>query len=96
MYNKSYFNFSRDFKSWTNAPLCCISDAGKAGIAHTVLSRQSTIIGTFEEFFDAISERKWKGHQKPIYVVNIDGYYDPLKFAHLHYYFKKHVRPSVR
>ena len=35
--------------------------------------------GTFEEFFDIVSEIKWTGHAKPIYVVNIDGYYDPLK-----------------
>ena len=35
--------------------------------------------GTFEEFFDVVSERKLMGYQKPIYVVNIDGYYDPLK-----------------
>ena len=34
--------------------------------------------GTFEEFFEAVSGRALNHHQKPIYVLNIDGYYDSL------------------
>ena len=32
--------------------------------------------GTFEEFFEAVSGRALNHHQKPIYVLNVDGYYD--------------------
>merc|ERR1719414_850199 len=32
--------------------------------------------GTFEEFFEAVSGRALNHHQKPIYVLNVDGFYD--------------------
>ena len=51
-----------------------------------MLSEQGDLIivlpggtGTFEEFFDVVSEIKWTGNKKPIYILNLDGYYDPLK-----------------
>ena len=34
--------------------------------------------GTFEELFGAISCTALNHQQKPIYVLNIDGYYDSL------------------
>ena len=35
-------------------------------------------IGTFEEFFEILTLRQLKRLDKPIAVLNIDGYYDPL------------------
>ena len=32
--------------------------------------------GTLEEFFEAVSGRALNHHQKPIYVLNVDGFYD--------------------
>ena len=35
-------------------------------------------IGTFEEFFEILTLRQLGRHQKPIAVLNTDGYFDPL------------------
>ncbi len=35
-------------------------------------------IGTFEEFFEVLVNRSLGVHTKPIIVLNIGGYYDPL------------------
>jgi uncharacterized protein (TIGR00730 family) len=35
-------------------------------------------IGTFEEFFEILSWAALGIHQKPIGILNVDGYFDPL------------------
>lgn len=35
-------------------------------------------IGTFEEFFEAMTWRQIGYHNKPVLLANIDGFYDPL------------------
>ncbi len=35
-------------------------------------------LGTWEEFFEMITLRQLSRHQKPIIILNINGYYDPL------------------
>jgi uncharacterized protein (TIGR00730 family) len=35
-------------------------------------------LGTFEEIFDIVVHRQLGFHTKPIVLLNIDGYYDPL------------------
>lgn len=35
-------------------------------------------LGTWEEFFEMITLRQLDRHQKPIIILNINGYYDPL------------------
>lgn len=35
-------------------------------------------IGTFEEFFEILTLRQLGRHQKPIAVLNVRGYYDPM------------------
>ena len=35
-------------------------------------------LGTFDEFFEVATEAQLGVHQKPIIVVNVDGYYDAL------------------
>ncbi len=35
-------------------------------------------LGTWEEFFEMITLRQLARHQKPIIILNINGYYDPL------------------
>ena len=34
--------------------------------------------GTLDEFFEVLTWRQLKMHSKPIYLVNIEGYWDPL------------------
>ena len=36
-------------------------------------------IGTYEEFFEVLVGRQIGDHAKPIGLVNVDGYFDPLK-----------------
>ena len=36
-------------------------------------------IGTFEEFFEILTLRQLGRHNKPIYVLNTNGYYDALQ-----------------
>jgi len=35
-------------------------------------------LGTFDEFFEVSTEVQLGVHKKPIIVVNVDGYFDPL------------------
>jgi uncharacterized protein (TIGR00730 family) len=35
-------------------------------------------IGTFDEFFDLLTMKQLKRHNKPMYLLNTDGYYEPL------------------
>ncbi|MBQ9680249.1 MAG: TIGR00730 family Rossman fold protein [Ruminococcus sp.] len=35
-------------------------------------------IGTFEEFFEILTLKQLGRHRKPIVILNIDGYYDPM------------------
>ena len=35
-------------------------------------------LGTFDEFFEVATEAQLGVHNKPIIVVNVDGYYDAL------------------
>jgi uncharacterized protein (TIGR00730 family) len=35
-------------------------------------------LGTFDEFFEVVTEAQLGVHDKPIIVVNVSGYYDPL------------------
>ena len=35
-------------------------------------------LGTFDEFFEVATEAQLKVHAKPIIVVNVKGYFDPL------------------
>jgi len=35
-------------------------------------------LGTLDEFFEIVTEAQLGVHQKPIVVVNVDGYFDPL------------------
>jgi uncharacterized protein (TIGR00730 family) len=35
-------------------------------------------LGTFDEFFEVATEAQLGVHQKPIIVVNVDGFFDPL------------------
>lgn len=35
-------------------------------------------IGTFEEFFEILTLKQLNRHEKPIVVLNVDGYYDKL------------------
>jgi uncharacterized protein (TIGR00730 family) len=35
-------------------------------------------VGTYEEFFECISQKVMKSHNKPIGILNYQGYFDPL------------------
>ena len=51
-------------------------------------------IGTFEEFFETLS---WAGlglHQKPMGVLNVAGYFDPLLALLEHARAERFVRPE--
>ena len=51
-------------------------------------------IGTFEEFFEILSWAALGIHQKPIGVLNIDGYFDPLIALLDHGIAQDFIRPS--
>jgi len=51
-------------------------------------------IGTFEEFFEILSWAALGIHQKPIGVLNIDGYFDPLLALLDHGIAQDFIRPS--
>ena len=36
-------------------------------------------MGTFEEFFEVLTLRQLGRHNKPIFILNTNGYYDPLE-----------------
>jgi uncharacterized protein (TIGR00730 family) len=53
-------------------------------------------IGTFEELFEILVGRVLGYHAKPIVILNIGGYYDPL-VAMLQHGIEHHfIRPAVR
>ena len=51
-------------------------------------------IGTFEEFFEILSWSALGIHQKPIGVLNIDGYFDPLLALLDHGIAQEFIRPG--
>src|SRR4051794_10766391 len=53
-------------------------------------------IGTFEEFFEVLVGRMLGYHAKPIVVLNISGYYDPLLAMMEHGIEHGFVRPKAR
>ncbi len=53
-------------------------------------------IGTFEEFFEAITWRALELHDKPCALLDIDGYFDPLLAALDHAVREGFVRASDR
>jgi uncharacterized protein (TIGR00730 family) len=36
-------------------------------------------LGTLDEFFEVVTSAQLEQHEKPIVVVNVDGFFDPLK-----------------
>ena len=52
-------------------------------------------IGTFEEFFEILSWAALGIHQKPIGVLNIDGYFDPLLALLDHGIAQEFIRPEL-
>ncbi len=51
-------------------------------------------IGTFEEFFEILSWGALGIHQKPIGILNVDGYFDPLIALLEHAITERFVRPG--
>jgi uncharacterized protein (TIGR00730 family) len=51
-------------------------------------------IGTFEEFFEILTWAALGLHNKPIGLLNIDGYYDPLLGLLAHAVAERFVRPE--
>ncbi len=35
-------------------------------------------LGTYDEFFDLLVQKQLKRHNKPMFVLNADGYFDPM------------------
>ena len=52
-------------------------------------------IGTFEEFFEILVGRQLGYHDKPIVLLNVDGYYDPLLRMIAHGLELNFVRPRA-
>ena len=52
-------------------------------------------IGTYEEFFEVLVGRQLGNHSKPIGVVNIDGYFDPLLDMLDHGITHRFIRPAL-
>ncbi|NJL05287.1 MAG: TIGR00730 family Rossman fold protein [Chloroflexaceae bacterium] len=50
--------------------------------------------GTFEELLEVITLRQLRYHDKPILVLNQDGYYDPLQSLFSHAIAQGFVRPD--
>ena len=53
-------------------------------------------IGTFEEFFEILVGRVLGFHEKPIVLLNVAGYYDPLEAMIEHGIEHGFIRPRVR
>jgi uncharacterized protein (TIGR00730 family) len=53
-------------------------------------------IGTFEEFFEILVGRFLNTHQKPVVLLNIAGYYDPLVAMIEHGIEHRFIRSRVR
>jgi uncharacterized protein (TIGR00730 family) len=52
-------------------------------------------LGTFEEFFEIVCGKQLAYHNKPIVLLNIDGYYDPLLAMIAHGLELNFVRPRA-
>jgi len=53
-------------------------------------------IGTFEEWFEVLVGRTLGYHDKPLVLLNINGYYDPLLAMMEHGIEQKFIRPHAR
>lgn len=51
-------------------------------------------VGTFEEFFEVLTWSMLGLHRKPIGVLNVDGYFDPLLALLNHTIAERFVRPA--
>ena len=52
-------------------------------------------LGTFEELFEVLVQRQVGEHRKPIGLVNLDGYYNPLVGLIDHGIEHKFIKPAV-
>ena len=53
-------------------------------------------IGTYEEFFEVLVGRQIGDHAKPIGLVNVRGYFDPMKAMIEHGIEQRFMRPALR
>ena len=53
-------------------------------------------IGTYEEFFEVLVGRQLGDHTKPVGIVNVDGYFDPLLEMLEHGIKRNFMRPALR
>ncbi len=53
-------------------------------------------IGTYEEFFEVLVGRQLSDHAKPIGIINVDGYFDPLITMLEHGINRNFMRPALR
>jgi uncharacterized protein (TIGR00730 family) len=53
-------------------------------------------IGTYEEFFEVLVGRQLGDHTKPIGIVNVNGYFDPLSNMLEHGITHQFIRPALR
>jgi cytokinin riboside 5'-monophosphate phosphoribohydrolase len=53
-------------------------------------------IGTFEEWFEVLVGRTLGYHDKPLVLLNVNGYYDPLLAMMEHGIEQEFIRPRVR
>ncbi len=53
-------------------------------------------IGTYEEFFEVLVGRQLGDHTKPIGIVNVNGYFDPLQDMLEHGIEHHFIRPALR
>jgi uncharacterized protein (TIGR00730 family) len=52
-------------------------------------------VGTYEEFFEVLSSRVMKKHNKPIGLLNHEGFFDPLIHMIKHGVKEKFISTSV-
>jgi uncharacterized protein (TIGR00730 family) len=52
--------------------------------------------GTYEEFFEVLTWKQLRMHRKPILLVNLNGYYDPLLAQVDHAIAEGMVKPAYR
>ncbi len=53
-------------------------------------------IGTFEEWFEVLVGRTLGYHDKPLVLLNVNGYYDPLLAMMEHGIEQRFIRPRAR
>ena len=53
-------------------------------------------VGTYEEFFEVLVGRQLGDHTKPIGIVNVNGYFDPLHDMLEHGIEHQFIRPALR